>query len=83
MTKIHSSNGHAINNVDWHPDVPFLKCPITLGEKIVDGTVYYICKDGVDRVKEVLDRLFKVEKTKIKNSRHKGETIGQDLYFTA
>ena len=82
MTKTVTNYGTK-SDINYHPEKPFLKCPIILGEKIVDGTVYYICKDGIDRVKEVVDMLFKVEKTKIKNIRHKGETIGQDLYFTA
>jgi len=83
MTKIfYNKDNMTSNNVEWHPDVPFLTKPKIVGEKIVDGVRYYI-GEGKEYIAELFDKMFKCEKSAIKPQSFKGELIGHDLYFTA
>jgi hypothetical protein len=83
MTKIfYNKDNMTSNNVEWHPDVPFWVKPKIVGEKIIEGVRYYIDEFMKEYDPVLFDKTWKCEKTEIKSAQHKGETIGQDLYFT-
>ena len=82
MTKIIHNRNLTSNNVEWHPDVPFLTRPKILGEKIIDGVKYYY-NELKEYQADLFDKFWKCEGGNIKPQSFKGELIGHDLYFTA
>jgi hypothetical protein len=82
MTKIfYNKENMTSNNVEWHPDVPFLIKPKIIGEKFIDGVKYYY-NELKEYQADRFDKYWKCVKGEVKSAQHKGETIGQDLYFT-
>ena len=66
MTKYTTTN-------DYHPDVPFKIAPKIVSETTEDGVEYYICENGKLHEKKSHDKMFKVEKIKMKGKYYQGQ----------
>ncbi len=76
-TKTAFGNGGTLN---YHAQVPFLKQPKILGEKIVDGVKFYV-GEGKEYVADLFDQMFKTVKTNIKGKEYKGVIGNYDSSF--
>ena len=57
-------------------EVPFIKAPKIVKEKVVKGIKYYLGENGKQYIADLYDKYFKTAKTKIKGRYFKGDLIG-------
>lgn len=76
MTIIKNEHGYK-GQLDFHADVPLIKAPKIISEKMLHGVRYYFTDNGKQFLADTYDKMFRCVQKKIKGKYHKGNLIGK------